>query len=140
MEAVVFLALVLFVVPLLFPPSVLHMEDRSLSLALSAILGALLFAAFAQAHQVVWGFADETGICYKRYFGWKHASWGQVESITRRPIWNTIHVNLQGYDLLNRHLMFITDRIVLGAGPSTVSFEDLRGMWVRAQHSQANSS
>ncbi len=139
MEALVLLSLVVFILPLLLHPSVFHTENGYL-LPFSGIFGALMFAGFAQAHRVVYGFADAGGIHYQRYFRWKYVNWEQIESIAARPIMGTIHVDLEGQNLFSRDLVFIKDTVVFGDRSKSVTFDGLRGMWIQARQSPAGRS
>ena len=128
MEGFVFLALILFIPPLLFHPIVFHTEGTESS-AFFCIFGALMFGAFADAHRVVHGVIDEGGIHYQRYFRCRYIKWEQIESITRRPF-GRILVDVEGYNFFNRHLEFIKDTIIFGDRPKSVSFDDLRSAWI----------
>jgi hypothetical protein len=137
MEAVVFLSLLVFILPLTMHPSVFHADGRDF-LPFLGIFGALMFAGFAHAHRIVHGFVDAGGIHYHRYLRWKYVSWEQIESIAKRPM-GTIHVDVEGENFPCRHLVFLKDTVVLGGQSKSVTFDDLRGMWIRARQSHTGS-
>src|ERR1700733_8822612 len=126
MEAVVFLLLLVFIPPLIMHPSVFHADGRDF-LPFLGIFGALMFAGFAHAHRIVYGFVDAGGIHYNRYLRWKYVSWEQIESIAKRPM-GTIHVDVEGENFPRRHLVFLKDTVVFGGQSKSVTFDDLRGM------------
>lgn len=131
MEAVVFLSLLVLMPPLITHPSLFHTDGRDF-LPFLGIFGALIFAGFAQAHRIVYGFVDAGGIHYHRYLHWKYVSWEQIESIAKRPM-GTIHVDVEGQNFSGRHLVFVNDTVVFGAQSESVTFDGLRGMWIRAR-------
>ena len=98
------------------------------------IFGALMFAGFAYAHRIVYGFVDAGGIHYHRYLRWKYVKWEQIESIARRHM-GTIHVDVEGQNFPSRHLVFVRDSVVFGEKSKSVTFDALRGMWIRARKS-----
>ncbi len=131
METVVFLFLLVLMPPLLLHPSVFHTEGKDF-LPFLVIFGVMIFAAFAQAHRVVYGFADVRGIRYQRYLRWKYVNWEQIEGIAKRPM-GAIQVDVQGLNFFSRHLVFIKDVVVFGGQSTSVTFDDLRDMWIRAR-------
>jgi hypothetical protein len=137
MEAVVCLSLLVFIPPLTIHSSVFHADGRDF-LPFLGIFGALMFAGFAQAHRIVYGFVDAGGIHYHRYLRWKYVSWERIESIAKRPM-GTIHVNVEGENFPSRHLVFLKDTVVLGGQSKSVTFDDLRSMWFRARQSHTGS-
>ena len=134
METLVLLLLLVFIPPLLLHPSVFHTEGKDF-LAFLVIFCAMVFAAFAQAHRVVYGFADTRGIRYQRYLRWKYVNWEQIEAIAKRPL-GAIHVDVQGLNVFSRHLVFIKHIVVFGGQSTSVTFDDLREMWIRARSPQ----
>ena len=136
MEGFVFLALILFIPPLLFHPIVFHTEGTESS-AFFCIFGALMFGAFADAHRVVHGVIDEGGIHYQRYFRCRYIKWEQIESITKRPF-GRILVDVEGYNFFNRHLEFIQEIIIFGDKSKSVSFNSFRSAWIRARQFPAD--
>jgi hypothetical protein len=133
MEAVVFLSLLVFIPQLIIHPFVFHAEGRDF-LPFLGIFGALMFAGFAYAHRIVYGFVDAGGIHYHRYLRWKYVKWEQIESIARRHM-GTIHVDVEGQNFPSRHLVFVRDSVVFGEKSKSVTFDALRGMWIRARKS-----
>jgi hypothetical protein len=136
-EVLMILLLILFIPPLLLQPRVFHTEGKDVLFL--GIFASLLLGGFSQAHQVVYGFSDDGGLHYKRYFRWRNVSWGEIDSITRRPM-GMILVDVERYSFFNRHLVFIQDTVLFGEQPKFVSFESLRNAWVRAQQLRAEPS
>lgn len=136
MEAVVFLFLIVLIPPMFLHPVIFHTEGRDF-LFLS-IFGALIVGGFGHAHQNVYGFANDGGIRYKRYFKWKFVNWGEIESISRRPM-GTIRVDVGRCKFFNRRLVFMRDIVLFGEQRKFVSFDNLKSMWVRAQQLRAEA-
>jgi hypothetical protein len=130
MEAVVFLFLIVLLPPLFLHPAVFHTAGRDF-LFLS-IFGAAILGGLGQAHQNVYGFADDEGIRYKRYFTWRHVNWREIESISRQPT-GTIRVDVGRYKFFNRRLVFMRDIVLFGEQRKSINFDDLRTAWIRAQ-------
>jgi hypothetical protein len=91
------------------------------------------------AHQNVYGLADDGGIRYKRYFKWEFVNWGEIESISRRPM-GAISVDVGRYKFFNRRLVFMPDIVLFGEQRNFVSFDNLRSAWIRAQQLRAEPS
>jgi hypothetical protein len=98
-----------------------------------------MFAGFAQAHRIVYGFVDAGGIHYQRYLRWKYVNWAQIESIARDPM-GTISINVEGQSFFSRHLMFIKDKRVFEEQSNSINFDGVRAMWVQAKQFAAGSS
>ena len=109
MEAVVFLFLIMSIPPVLLHPTIFHTER--LDFPLLIIFGVLMLGGFGHAHQIVYGFADDGGIRYKRYFKWKSINWVEIESISRRPM-GKIRVDVGRYKFFNRRLLFMRDIVL----------------------------
>lgn len=128
-------------------PSPVRVE-RTDFVAFSGVFGALILAGFAQAHQVVYGTPDALGIHFRRYFRWKHVNWDQIESISTRHLMNTIHVDTTGNGFFDQRLVFVRDTVVFGQRSKSLTFEDLRDIWLQAkrdlaereEHPQSNPS
>jgi hypothetical protein len=131
-ETVVLALLLVLMPPLLLHPSLFRVEGTGL-VAFSGVFGALILAGFAQAHQIVYGFPKASGIHYRRYFRWKHVHWDQIESISTRPLMNTIHVDTVGNGFFDQHLVFVKDTVVFGRRSESVTFENLREMWIQTK-------
>ena len=116
MEAVVFLSLLVLMPPLITHPSLFHTDGRDF-LPFLGIFGALIFAGFAQAHRIVYGFVDAGGIHYHRYLHWKYVSWEQIESIAKRP-WARFMSMWRGRISLADILCSSTTRWYLGRNPN----------------------
>jgi hypothetical protein len=131
------LLLLLFIPPVLLHPAVYHTEGRDFLFL--GIFASLILGGVGQAHQVVYGFADDRGIRYKRYFKWKSVNWGEIESISRRPM-GTIRADVGRYKFFNRRLLFMRDIVLFGEQRKFVSFDNLRSAWIRAQQLRAGPS
>jgi len=137
MEAVLFLFLIVFIPPMLLHSS--HFQTEGMDFLFLSFFGALMLGVFGDAHQYVYGFADDGGIRYKRYFKWKSLNWGEIESISRRPM-GTIRVDVGRYRFFNRRLLFMRDIVLFGEQRKFVSFDNLRSAWIRAQQLRAGPS
>jgi len=137
MEAVVFLFLIVLIPPILVHPTIFHTERMDFFFL--SIFGVLILGGLGHAHQIVYGFADDGGIRYKRYFKWRSVSWGEIESISRRPM-GTIRVDVGPYRFFNRRLLFTRDIRLFGEQREFVSFDNLRSAWIRAQQLRAGPS
>lgn len=123
----------------LIPPMLLHsapFHTEGMDFLFLSIFGALMLGAFGHAHQIVYGFADDGGIRYKRYFNWKSVDWSEIESISRRPM-GAIRVDVGRYKFFNRRLLFMRDIVLFGEQRKFVSFDNLRSAWIRAQQLRA---
>jgi hypothetical protein len=87
----------------------------------------------------VYGFADDGGIRYKRYFKWKSVNWAEIESISRRPQ-GTIRVDVGRYNFFNRRLLFMREIVLFGEQRKFVSFDNLRSAWIHAQQLRPGTS
>jgi hypothetical protein len=84
MEAVVFLFLMVLIPPMLLHSVSFHTEG--MYFLFLSMFGALMFGGFSYARQNVYGFIDDGGIRYKRYFNWKSIKWSEIENISRGPM------------------------------------------------------
>jgi hypothetical protein len=137
MEAVVFLFLMV-----LIPPMFRHsgsFQAEVMDFLFLSIFGVLMLGGFSHAHQNVYGFIDDGGIRYNRYFNWKSIKWNEIESVSRGPM-GTVLINVGRYKFFNRRLIFMRDTVLFGKQRNFVSFDDLRSTWIKAQQLRAETS
>lgn len=112
---------------IIFAPFIIHSGALFLG-----IFASIMLYTFAQANQVVHGFADDQGIHYKRYFSWRSASWGQIQSITKQSV-VMISIDLEERNILGRHLVFLKDIDVFRPLAEAGDFTTLREAWMRGR-------
>jgi hypothetical protein len=98
----------------------------------SAIPLAIIAYTFARAHEVAYGFADDVGIHFKRYFRWNFASWDQVESITQTSR-ISIAVALSGKSIVNRKVLFLENPPLSELVKKPKTFPELRAAWMEGR-------
>jgi hypothetical protein len=122
---------------MLLHPAIFHTER--MDFLFLSIFGVLMLGGFGHAHQIVYGFSNDGGIRYKRYFKWKSVNWGEIESISRRPM-GTIRVDVGRHKFFNRRLLLMRDIVLFGEQRKFDSFDNLRSAWIRAQQLRAGPS
>lgn len=99
---------------------------------LAWIFVAVALYGVMQAHQVVYGYADGNGVCFRRYWTWKRVDWNAIDSLTRQSLFS-ISIEIENASMLNRHIVFLQNVDVLRPRAQASDFIDLRKTWMRSR-------
>jgi hypothetical protein len=115
----------------LFGLSVPYFHPLSVAVISLAIVAGFL----TKLHEFAFGFADESGIRFRRYFRWHFLPWRNVESITRESK-ITISLRLENKNLFNRTLRFFENPEVRNLMRESHIFHDVRDAWIEGREAK----